>query len=308
MLGRLPPFWVAIGHNGLVRDARPPSSSPIPITTGPLGSIDLLDGAFHSLRQRPGVIMLSTLAVVVPLTVLGIVVDARFLGDGSHTVTGFGIPTVRVISYGPSLGGAVVIALGWLGTALGGLMTARIVTGWLHGRDDDLRSTMTFLLQRLPSAMGVFVITHVVGFALLAVLPELSLVAAIPMILCCLCSPVMAMEAVRNPFIIIGRSVRLVRRQVMGVVAVMIWFAVVLATLAIGLSLVLASDETMGAELAVVTVLGFLISCLLVPLNGAAMALLYLDIRFRTEGYDLALRGQQILGRPTVVEVGEHGG
>ncbi len=275
-----------MGHNEQVTA----TDAPAPITDRPLGVVDLLDGAFHALRQRPQTLVLGVAWIAVPGSLLQLVLDTQVFGTAPPT---FG----NGLGFGGSGGvtsDSVIVRMliGWFVTAVSGVAVARIVGGWLIGIDTRPVATIRYTIRRLPVIGIVFVLAHLltaVGLAL-CVIPGLFSIAFFS-----IASPVIAMEEGTRPFAVLRRSTRLARSNFSAVFGLMI--AIFLTGLAIqGGLLVIAAivgDLPERGSLVLSTAFSLITQLVILPINGAAMALLYLDARFRNEGFDLELRSRR---------------
>ncbi|MEZ5377488.1 MAG: hypothetical protein R2733_13360 [Acidimicrobiales bacterium] len=261
------------------------TDAPAPITDRPLGVIDLLDGAFHALRQRPLVLVLAVAWIAVPGALAQLLLDAFVLGTEPATITnGFGVQD-GVMSDSV----LVRLLLGWLVTALAGVPVARIVGGWLVGIDTTPLAAIRYTLRRLPVVGVTFVASHVATIlgTLACLLPGFFFLA-----MSSLLSPVIAVEEAVSIKAALKRSWRLARANSGAVYGLIIAIFFTGLFLQGGLFLLVSLFTGLPERsFLVVNAAALLIGQLLIlPLNGAAMSLLYLDARFRTEGFDLELR------------------
>ncbi len=190
-------------------------------------------------------------------------------------------------------GAALTYLADWVLVAVAGVPIARVVGGWLLGTDVTAAAALRFTAKRWWVIAVAFVLIHIVeaiGFMLM-IFPG---VAAI--VLFSLTSPVMALEEL-GPVKAMQRSSRLVRRSFSKVLGLM----VLLALVSIGISLTLGTLPSIGAFVLgperawpLISVARAVTSIVLVPFTTAAMTLVYLDLRFRTEGLDLQLRANDL--------------
>ena len=278
-----------------------PVSRPVPIAEEPLGVIDLLDGAFAALRQRPRVIVAIISWLVVPLSLFQAWLTRDDLGGATFGEL-LNDPTIaQEVSESSSpfeLGvlGSQVLAM--LVTAVAGVSIARVVGGWVEGVDRGAMDALRFTARRSPAILAAFVLIHLaelIGFVLL-VIPGLMV-----MVLSSLTSPILALES-SGPVESMRRSWSLVRRRPGPVFGVIVLLAVVqygvsqaIGTLPVLVSLIVGPDRAWP----IVAASNLLTSIILIPVTTAAMCLTYLDIRFRTEGLDLQRRVVEAFGEPT---------
>ncbi len=276
-----------MGHNEQVTA----TDAPAPITDRPLGVVDLLDGAFHALRQRPQTLVLAVAWIAIPGSLLQLVLDTQVFGTSPPT---FG----NGLGFGGSGGGVTSdsvifrMLIGWFVTAVSGVAVARIVGGWLIGIDTRPLATIRYTIRRLPVIAIVFVLAHLltaVGLAM-CVIPGLFSIAFFS-----IASPVIAMEEGIRPFAVLRRSTRLARSNFSAVFGLMV--AIFLTGLAIqgGLLVIAAVFSSLPerGSLVLSTAFSLITQLVILPINGAAMALLYLDARFRNEAFDLELRSRR---------------
>jgi hypothetical protein len=276
-------------------------SDPVPIAEEPLGVIDLLDGAFAALRQRPRTMVAIVAWLVVPLSLFEAWLTRDDLG-GATFIDLLNDPTVaQEVSESSS-----PLEVGILGsqlltmfvTAVAGVAVARVVGGWLDGVDRGAGDALRFTARRSPVIVAAFVLIHLaelIGLVLL-IIPGLLVI-----VLSALTSPVIALEGL-GPFAAIRRSWTVARRQPGVVFGVVVLLAIVdygvsqaIGTLPILVSFIVGPDRAWP----IVAASNLLTSIILIPVTAAAMCLTYLDIRFRTEGLDLQYRIVDAFDDPT---------
>ncbi len=266
-------------------------AAPAPITSRPLPLIDLLDGAFAALRQRPRTLVSVVAGFVVPLSIVTAVL-------GTDPAGGLGMGALlnndpsRVDNSMTVTDVAILYGLGWLTTAVCGVPISAIVGGWLIGEDTSARQAVRLTLRRLPTILGAFLLIHVIEVVgtLLLILPGLA-----ALVFFSLTSPVIALENL-GPWESMKRSMTLVRRRSGTVIGVIVLTGI--ASVAISNAVGLLPDVVagvLGADRSrpVIALSSMLSSLILVPFTSAAMCLTYLELRFRTEGFDLELRAQR---------------
>ena len=261
-----------------------------PITHGPLPVIDLLDGAFAAIRHRPRTLLSIVAVIVLPFAFLEGYLSRGVLG-GAGLGDVFDDPTLIQSASGQGqFGGLIVQLLDLAQIAIVGVPVSRVIGGWLEGKETGVREALWYLVRRGWVVLVACVLNHVaqaIGFILL-VFPSLAV-----MLLFSLTSPVIALEPHHGPVEALSRSWRLVRRRFGSV------FAVVALTGIVGygvsnavellpgvVSLIIGTDRAWP----LISVAAMLSSLVLMPFTSGAMALLYLDIRFRTEGLDIETR------------------
>jgi hypothetical protein len=263
-----------------------------PIADRPLGVIDLLDGSFAALRQRAQTIVVIVAGMLVPLSLFQAWVGRDDLGGASLSEILDDPTLAQEVSESSSVYDAGFFGsqlLGLLVTAVGGVAVSRVVGGWLDGRDTSALDAASFTARRAGAVLAAFAVVHgleLIGFVLL-VLPGLAVI-----VLSSLTSPVLALEEL-GPVASMRRSWELVRRRPGPVIGIIVLVGMVdygvsqaIGTLPAGVALFVGPDRAWP----LVAVANLATSIILVPVTGAAMCLMYLDIRFRTEGLDLHRR------------------
>lgn len=256
----------------------------------------LLDGGFEVLRFRFRTVSIVAATIVLPLYALPQALLATSGAFGSASLDSSSNPFLTPsgdVSDGfwTTIGLAYLTRFGlMLATMLLGVAVTHLVMGWLVGADPTPGETLRFVRGRLPTTILAFGLASLLKLAaalpcflgLLYVLPALSVLA-----------PVIAAEGVGATEAIV-RSLRLTRRCFWPAFGVAIlWFLTssVLSTAAGGAAAVvggLVTGSTRGVEIGVqaIDVVGTVV---LTVVQVAVTALLYVDLRVRTEGLDLEL-------------------
>ncbi len=263
-----------------------------PIANKPLGVIDLLDGSFAALRQRARVLVTIVAGLAVPASIFQGWVTRDDLGGASFGELLSDPAVAEEVSQTSSTYDAeffLAQVLAMFITAVSGVGVAWVVNAWFEGRDPGALDALRFTLRRSGAILGAFVVIHVLQLVgtILLVIPGLMLV-----VLSSLTSPVLAIEGL-GPVAAMRRSWELTRRRIGTVVIVLALILLVqiglsqaIGTLPSTFALFIGPDRAWPL-LSVATMITQLV---FLPVNGAAMCLLYLDIRFRTEGLDLHRR------------------
>lgn len=272
---------------------------PAAIADRPLPVIDLIDGAFAALRQRPRTLIAVVAGLVVPIAIAEGYLTRNALG-GATLEQMINDPTVaNEVSTQSPFGREALITylLDWFLMAVAGVPVSRVVAGWVTGQDVSARQALAFTARRWWVILAAFVLNHLaqtIGFALFIV------PGAIAVVLFALTSPVIAVEEL-GPIAALKRSAELVRRRKATVVGGVAMTAAVaygvsnaVSLLPTMVALVFGPDKTWP----LVSAAALMTSIILVPFTSAAMCLVYLDIRFRTEGLDLELRSWSVLKAP----------
>ncbi len=257
------------------------------VTDRPLRVIDLIDGAFAALRYRPRVIFISLLWIVIPMSILegwnargvlggggllGALNDPDLFQEAANQGTSF---TTTFFTY----------MVDWLRISLIGVSVAFLVNSWADGRDPTISEVMRFTVRALPVWVVTFVLAKLaIGFGLLLVVPGVALALAFTMV-----SPIIAIEQT-GPITTLKRAWSLMRKRTAPLLGLYVACAVVggvvssaLTSIPSGIALLVGTDVAWP----LISVASIVSTSLLAPFNGAAMTLMYHDIRFRTEGLDL---------------------
>ncbi len=259
----------------------------VAVTDRPLRVIDLIDGAFAALRYRPRVVFISLLWIVVPMSLfegwlsrgvlgggglLGALNDPDLFEEAANQGTSF---TTTFFTY----------MVDWLRISLIGVSVAYLVNSWADGRDPTISEVMRFTARHL----GVWAVTFVlaklaIGLGMLLVVPGVALALAFTMV-----SPIIAIEQT-GPLTTLKRAWHLMRRRTAPLLGLYVACAIVGGFVSNALTSIPSLVALLvGTDVAwpLISVASIVSTSLLAPFNGAAMALMYHDIRFRTEGLDL---------------------
>jgi len=266
----------------------------VAITDRPLRVIDLIDGAFAALRYRPRVLFVSILWIVVPMALLEGWISRDILGGGG-IIGLLNDPTLfeEAAEQGTSQSTTVFAYLiDWLRISLIGVSTAFLIDRWGEGEDPGVADVMRFTLRRSPAWLATFVLAKLaIGFGLLLIIPGVAFALAFT-----LASPILAIERT-GPLTTLKRAFSLMRRRAAPLLGLYVGCAVIGAIVSGSLTAIPSTVALIvGTRYAwpLVTVGSIIGTSLIAPFNGAAMTLMYHDIRFRTEGLDLRRRADRI--------------
>lgn len=281
-----------------------PTNRAMPITDRPLRVIDLVDGAFAALRYRPRVIVLSILWIVVPFALLEGWASRGVLGGGSlvsvlddptlaQEASEATSPTTTIATY----------LIDWSRISLVGVGIAYLVNSWAEGRDPGPREVIGFTVRRLRVWLATFALAKLailIGLAVVVV-PGIALALAFT-----LASPILAVEGT-GPLATLRRAWTMMRQRTLQVVGLSVACAVVGGFVANALTTIPSLAALwIGTDVAwpLVSLASIISASLLAPFNGAAMTLMYHDIRFRSEGLDLVRRADTAFDIHSRIEVG----
>ena len=263
------------------------------VTDRPLRVIDLVDGAFAALRYRPRVVFLSVLWIVVPFAILEGWNSQGLLGGGG-LIGALNDPTVFAeANQGTSFTTtSATYLIDWARISLVGISIAYLIDSWADGRDPSVTEVMKFTARRLPVWVLTFIAAKLaIGIGLILIIPGVAFALAFA-----LASPLLAIER-RGPIATLRRAFALMRRRTGQVMGIYVACAVIsgflstaLAAVPQGIALAVGTDVAWP----LITVGSIVATALGAPFNGAAMTLMYHDIRFRTEGLDLRRRADVV--------------
>lgn len=280
--------------DGTGERARPPLPPP-PVPLRPMTIADLLDGSFAILKRRPREVLLLAAAFVIPVQLLASILLRDVLAAGGFAGTGLGETTSSVgfeessgelTGLGPSMV-SLLISVCSLALLAGAL--ARLVADWYDGVQRSPGAVVVATLRRAPALLVGVVVVHV-----LELLGLLALGIGAYVVMCFLhvVSPVIVAEDV-GPFTAIARSFRLTTAKAWRSLYVPFLVGLVGALVGLGFQLIPELVTLFVSEdwYWLVRSSGSMLAQLVVAPFTAGVAVLYhLDLRIRTEGYDIHRR------------------
>jgi hypothetical protein len=283
-------------------DAPPSPTVPdVPrISLHPRTVADILDGGFAVLKARPRRILALTAAFVVPVQLL-----AAFLQRNATSFTDLGSllsadPTVleeeEAVSSWEILAPFLVLIVTGVALVCVAAAIAHLVTQWTMGRDPAAGELFGVVGRRLWPLLASFVLVKLAetvgAFACYLGIPFV-------MTLFLVVAPVVAVEG-EGPLRAMGRSARLVRPRYFPSMGIALLMALVSELLGLALA---ALPQVLAAWIGLergwpLLALGAIAAELIVlPFVAAATVLLYLDLRVRTEGFDIEMAAVDVLDR-----------
>jgi hypothetical protein len=279
------------------RSARPPSSGTagdVPVLgLRPMTVADILDGGFAVLRARPRRIIGLAACFVVPIQLV-----AAFLQRSADGGIGVGElwssdPTVfRESSTSTTAAEVVGLIVALVGPALALVFVAaaiaHLVGGWSIGRDPSARELASVLGRRWWPLVASFVLVKLAE-ALGTIACYIGLVFVMPLFVSV--APVIGIEGV-GPIAAMKRSARLTSYRYWPVLGISLLIGVVATLLGLALSaLPQALAAWIGYDVAwpLFAVGSIAAELVVMPVVAASTVLLYLDLRVRSEGFDLEL-------------------
>lgn len=233
-----------------------------------MGLAEVIEAALALYRANWRVLMAIVALFVVPLEALTQVLSRS---EGAVATV---LAIVVALAVGPLMGGAVSRAAGEL----------------LLGRQPDAAGAVNFTLARIAPLFAVSIMTVAavaLGFVLLVVPGVLLLVRLY------FGAVVVVLEG-SGPVDALRRSFDLTRGhfwRLLGAALVIGIVAVVVATV---LQLPFLFASGMGEDVVVATIGAALVQVLVAPFSALAVVLLYVDLRVRSEGLDLAALAAQL--------------
>lgn len=278
------------------RSDRPPLPPP-PLPLRPMTIPDLLDGAFAIVKRRPRDVFVLAVAFVVPVEVLSAillrdVVDADVFGGLSDPGSTAGTEEDPFAGLGATM---VTIGFGAVSLALLAGALAYMVQTWYEGEDVPAGALLLHTLKRSPALLVGVVVVHVLE---LIGLLGLIIGAYFVMVFLHVVSPAIAVEGI-GPFRAIARSMRLTSSRFGASVSVPALVGLIGALVGFGFqllpelaTLVVPDDWTWLVRATGQT----LAQLVVVPFTAGVAVLYHLDLRIRSEGFDIERRARAVLG------------
>jgi flagellar biosynthesis protein FliQ len=267
----------------------------------PLGIGEILDVGIKITTRHFWTLARAVLIAVVPLQLIASIVDLS-AGEGALSSGGesletdeFGNPELDADEVWTFLAALTVSAvLGLLAQTIATGACFKAVADAYLGRVPSWRGSTTYVLRRLHSIVWISLLTYLLaGLALLAcILPGVWLFIAWTVAI-----PAFLTERVKGRRAL-GRSFRLVRHFWWRTFAIII-LGTILASIVSGLLVGVLTAVTFTADstLAVVVanfVASVVAGVLTTPFIAAVTIVLYIDLRVRKEGFDLALLAERL--------------
>lgn len=287
------PPTVAAPPSGPVAPAAPGVDAAIrlPVPLRPMTMGDLLDGGFNVLRAEARTVLALAAVFVVPVQLLVAFLNRDALEDLDRLIE----ETVATGSSPTNVGSGWAAFISTVGPSLGqtliGAGLAAMVVAWYAGTRLGLGDLLRTLRGRALALCVAWFFVHLIELAGILALGLGSLVA---MAFYIVTAPAIAVEGL-GPFAGMGRAARLAGRRFWFVLGFGLLSGLVASTLGQVLGLLpqflglLLGPDLGWIALGVGAILTQLVSTTVV---GASTALLYLDLRIRLEGLDLAWRAE----------------
>ena len=264
-------------------------SVALPVPLRPMTMGDLLDGGFNVLRAEARTVLALAAVFIVPVQMLVAFLNRNALEDLDRLLEETFANTGT--SPGTTIGSTWGSILSTVGSSLGQTLIAAgiaiMVVAWYGGTRPGLEEILRTLLRRLPALAVAWLCIHLLELVG-ALAFGVGAVAAMTFYL--VTAPTIAIEEL-GPFRGMGRASRLAARRFWFVLGFAILSGLVASTLGQVLGLLpqflglLLGPDLGWIALGVGAIITQMVATTVV---GASTALLYLDLRIRQEGLDLA--------------------
>ena len=265
----------------------------------PLSLGEILDVSIKICFAHWRTLIKAVLVVVVPVQIVGTIVNADYTVDSLDFGTGAGqTPEETFDRFNQYLGGlAIAGVLQGLAILLSTAACLRAIAQAYLGEPADWRSSLRYAWRLTPSLLLLtllYALGLVLGFLLL-ILPGIWLYVA-----WAFATPALLVEGLRGRKAL-GRSFGLVKGRwwrTFGVLTVGFILAAIISTVVQGVFLVgivvgEGNDALVLVLSAIAGIVGLAVST---PFQAALLTVLYFDLRVRKEGFDLELLAQEIGG------------
>jgi flagellar biosynthesis protein FlhB len=269
-----------------------PSSTP---QLRPLGVGEILDAGFRLVRRRFGTLVVCTLVVATPLTILSTLLQL----SADEQAFDFSADGTTADAEGSAIAASLIANLiQYVMIVLIVAACFRAVSAAYLGQEAGAGESLRFAVTRMvPLLVALVLVTlALIPAFVLLIVPGIWLGVRLSMTF-----PAIVFERL-GPLAGMARSFRLVKGQwwrTFGVflVAFLLMFVLSLALGAVigALAGALAPDSEVLAAV-VVAVVSILVTAALYPVWAAITAVLYYDLRVRKEGFDLELMAQGVGG------------
>jgi hypothetical protein len=246
-----------------------------------------LDGGYDVIRARPRDVLLMTAAFVIPVQLVVAFLNRRVLLDRSNLFEDAFLHAGAERTTASTWGAVIGVSGSWLAHTLAAAAIAYTVAAWYSGRRPAPAESLREVGRRWPALVGAWFMVHLLEtVAFLGVVVGAILVMALLVVTV----PAMVVEDL-GPIAGIRRSARLVRPRfgyvlgvtvLSGVLAWMIGHALGAVPQLLGLAL---GPDTGWVFLGIGSIVADVVAS---SVTAATAVLVYLDLRIRQEGLDLA--------------------
>lgn len=270
-------------------------ATPQPVPDRPLTALDIVDGSFAIVRQRPKTVLLILAAFILPSQFLSALAQREFFAEFDLDSAASGGDPFAGATFG---GEFAPFGSGWLSlvaTVLGslilpliGVALTHLVGGWKLGEDRSAGECLLFTLRKSPVIVAAWIVCKLIQVVatILLVIPLFFAIGLLMVV-----APVIASENV-GPIRAVNRSADLVRTRMMPTMGLLAAVAVVgwLLAYPVGLLPIGAAFLAGSWGWILLGVLGTIGTMVLTALSVGAAVLLYFDLRNRAEGLDILLQ------------------
>ncbi|MBA3432179.1 MAG: hypothetical protein H0U16_11965 [Actinobacteria bacterium] len=266
----------------------------------PLSVGEIVDVAVKLYRRHALTLFKVVAVVVIPVAILNILITLSTAPDPGAVTDLATTPSGTLPDLGPLYGflaGTLVSAfISFLAATLATGACFKAITDAYLGHEPDSNDSLSFAGRRLGSLVWVsFLGSLIVGLGfLLLIVPGIYLGVAFSVAV-----PVLLMESHRGKSAL-GRSRDLVRGRwwpVLGTIVLGFILQAIVAAIVQGILqgiLLTGAGESLVTTTIVVGFSNVVASILTTPLQAALITVLYLDLRVRKEGFDLALLAEDM--------------
>jgi hypothetical protein len=262
----------------------------------PLNLGETLDKSINIVRARWRTLALVMVVVALPIQLVDLLI-IRSTTDVYQVGTGFSTESGSATTYADQgayvTGQLLIVVLGAVANLFGTVACYRVIAEGYLGRPTTARDSLRFAGDKLAAALWltILMVVCLVPAFLLFVLPGVWLAVAWSVAV-----PVLLVEghagvaAVKRSFALVqDRWWATFGRLAVAYILVLVVTSVV--TVALLAAAVSAIDDTSFAALALEHLASLLVSLVTTPFLAAVVTLVYLDLRARKEGFDLAGAG-----------------
>ena len=265
----------------------------------PLSLGEILDVSIKICLARWRTLLKAVLVVVVPVQIVGTIVNADYTVDSLNFGTDSGqTPEETFEQFNQYLGGlAIATVLQGLAVLLATAACLRAIAQAYLGEETDWRSSLAYAWRLLPSLL-LLTLLYALGLMLafvLLILPGIWLYVA-----WAFATPALLVEGLRGRKAL-GRSFQLVKGRwwrTFGVLLVGFILAAIVSTVvqAVFLIGIVVGEDNDALVLVLSAIAGTVGLAVTTPFQAALLTVVYFDLRVRKEGFDLELLAQEIGG------------
>lgn len=271
----------------MVAPVRTPTPLPVPLR--PMTALDIVDGGMAALRSAPGTLLALSAAIALPIDLISIVARRGDLGGGTGIVA-----ALRRAGDARAGSGVELLwryPLQWVVHIVLAVAVGSVVLGWYLGREVTVAGALRRAATRALPAVVATALAHLLILAgtVVLVVPGLLAVALFSVV-----APVLAVEDV-GPIAAMRRSAQLTGARFGAAVGLVLLVGAVDIALTFAITGLALVASPLPGSWVVDAALEVLAGIVTGPFVAAASALLYLDLRVRSEGLDIELGAARAL-------------